>query len=69
MSAAIKADESLRRIPVVVLTTSRAEEDFLKVYGLNDNCFIIKPLGLEQFVNVVRSIEDFSESLVKLPQD
>jgi len=63
----IKGDENLRRIPVVVLTSSAAEEDVLKAYNLNANCYITKPVDLEQFIRVVRSIEDFWFSIVKLP--
>jgi CheY-like chemotaxis protein len=65
--AEIKADTSLRRIPVVVLTTSRAEEDILRTYDLHANCFITKPVDLDQFIAVVRSINDFWFSVVKLP--
>jgi two-component system, chemotaxis family, response regulator Rcp1 len=65
--AEIKADPGLRRIPVVVLTTSSAEEDILKIYDLHANCYITKPVDLEQFMGVVKSIEDFWVSVVKLP--
>lgn len=65
--AEIKADEDLRRIPVVILTISKAEEDILKTYDLHANCFITKPLDLEQFAKVVRSIEDFWLTVVRLP--
>ena len=65
--AEIKADESLRRIPVVILTTSQAEEDILKTYNLHANCFVTKPVDLDQFIKVVRSIEDFWLTVVKLP--
>jgi len=65
--AEIKADHSLRRIPVVVLTTSRAEEDILRTYDLHANCFITKPVDLDQFIAVVRSINEFWFSVVKLP--
>ena len=65
--AEIKADPKLRRIPVVVLTTSSAEEDVLKIYDLHANCYITKPVDLEQFMAVVKSIEDFWVSVVKLP--
>jgi two-component system, chemotaxis family, response regulator Rcp1 len=65
--AEIKADENLKRIPVVVLTISKAEEDIMKSYNLHANCFITKPIDLEQFIKVVRSIEDFWLTIVKLP--
>lgn len=63
----IKNDDELKRIPVVVLTTSQAEEDVLKVYDLNANCYVSKPVDLGQFIDVVKSIEDFWLSIVKLP--
>jgi two-component system, chemotaxis family, response regulator Rcp1 len=63
----IKEDESLRLIPVVVLTTSKAEEDIVKSYALHANCYVTKPLGLLQFVEVVQSIENFWFTIVKLP--
>ena len=65
--AEIKADPSLRLIPVVVLTTSQAEEDILRTYNLHANCYVTKPVDLEQFINVVKSINDFWFSVVKLP--
>jgi two-component system, chemotaxis family, response regulator Rcp1 len=65
--AEIKAAPNLRRIPVVVLTTSSSEEDILKIYDLHANCYITKPVDLEQFMGVVKSIEDFWVSVVKLP--
>jgi len=65
--AEIKADEDLRRIPVVILTTSSAEEDILKTYDLHANCYITKPVDLDQFIKVVRSIEEFWLTIVKLP--
>jgi CheY-like chemotaxis protein len=65
----IKADERLQRIPVVVLTTSQADEDILKAYNLRANCFITKPLDFQQFVEIVRSIEDFWFKIVKLPPE
>jgi len=65
--AEIKADKNLKSIPVVVLTTSKAEEDILKTYNLHANCYITKPVDLEQFVTVVRYIEDFWLAIVKLP--
>ena len=63
----IKKDESLRRIPVVVLTTSKAEEDIIRTYDYHANCYITKPVDFDQFIKVVKSIEDFWLSLVKLP--
>ncbi len=65
--AEIKADEDLKRIPVVILTVSSDDEDVFRAYGLHANCFITKPLDFHQFVKVVRSIEDFWLSIVKLP--
>jgi CheY-like chemotaxis protein len=63
----VKNDPELRRIPVVVITTSQAEEDIVKSYDLHANCYIQKPVDLDQFVTVVRSIEDFWLTIVKLP--
>lgn len=65
--AEIKADEELKRIPVVVVTSSQAEQDVLKAYNLYANCYVTKPVDLEQFVNVVKSIEDFWPVIVRLP--
>ena len=65
--AEIKEDSSLKRIPVVILTTSRAEEDILKTYNLHANCYISKPLGIDEFLKVVKSIENFWMSIVVLP--
>jgi chemotaxis family two-component system response regulator Rcp1 len=65
--AEIKGDDSLKRIPVVILTVSSDEEDILKTYNLHVNCYITKPIGLDQFMKVVRSIEDFWLTIVKLP--
>lgn len=65
--ADIKAHKHLKRIPVVVLTTSKNEEDILTSYNLHANCYITKPIDLNQFVNVVRSIQDFWFSIVELP--
>jgi len=65
----IKDDPNLRRIPVVVLTTSRAEEDVLRAYDLHANCYITKPVDFLQFISVVRSIEGFWLSVVKLPRN
>ena len=64
---AMKADPALRRIPVVVLTSSQAEQDVLKSYELHANCYITKPLDLPQFIKVVRAVEDFWFTVVKLP--
>jgi chemotaxis family two-component system response regulator Rcp1 len=64
----VKADPELRSIPVVVLTTSQAEEDVLRAYGLHANCYITKPVDFESFVNVVRSIQQFWFSIVTLPR-
>jgi CheY-like chemotaxis protein len=65
--AEIKADTNLRRIPVVILTSSQAETDILKAYDLHANAYISKPVGLEQFIHVVKSIEDFWLEIVRLP--
>ncbi|MFA6439286.1 MAG: hypothetical protein WCX28_08265, partial [Bacteriovoracaceae bacterium] len=65
--AEVKGDPDLKRIPVVILTISKAEEDIIKTYNLHANCFITKPLDLNQFVAVVKSIEDFWLTIVKLP--
>ncbi|MBI5197982.1 MAG: response regulator [Nitrospirae bacterium] len=63
----IKRDPDLRKIPVVVLTTSKAEEDVLRAYELNANCYITKPVDLDQFIKVVQAIEDFWFTIVRLP--
>jgi two-component system, chemotaxis family, response regulator Rcp1 len=65
--SAIKSDARFKTIPVVVLTTSRAEEDVLRSYELQANCYITKPVDLEQFLTVVKSIEDFWLTIVTLP--
>ena len=64
----IKRDPLLMHVPVVILTTSQAEEDILRAYRLHANCFITKPVDLEQFIKVVRSIEQFWFTIVKLPE-
>jgi CheY-like chemotaxis protein len=64
----IKSDPALRTIPVVILTTSRAEQDVLRSYELQANCYITKPVDLEQFMTVVKSIEDFWLAIVTLPR-
>lgn len=63
----IKNDPSLKRIPVVVLTVSRAEEDVLHTYNLHANCYITKPVDFPKFMDVIKSIEDFWLTIVKLP--
>jgi chemotaxis family two-component system response regulator Rcp1 len=65
--AEIKADANLRRIPVVVLTTSRDEQDIISAYDLHANCYITKPVDFKKFLEVVQSIEDFWLTVVKLP--
>jgi CheY-like chemotaxis protein len=67
--AEIKADPKLHTIPIVVLTTSRAEQDVLRSYELQANCFITKPVDLEQFITVVKSIENFWLTVVTLPSE
>lgn len=67
--AAIKADADLRRIPVVVITSSEAEQDILATYDLHVNCYVTKPVDLEQFIKVVRSVSTFWLTIVKLPPD
>jgi chemotaxis family two-component system response regulator Rcp1 len=65
--AEVKADDHLKNIPIVVLTTSHAQEDVLKAYGLHANCYISKPVDFEQFINVVRAIDQFWFTVVTLP--
>lgn len=65
----IKSDPDLRNIPVVVLTSSQAEQDIVRAYDLHANCFISKPVDLEQFITVVKSIESFWFTIVKLPSE
>ncbi len=65
--AEIKADPDLKRIPVVVLTVSKAEEDVLKSYSLYANCYVTKPMDIEQFSKIVKAIDDFWFSIVTLP--
>ena len=66
--AEIKADPNLKNIPVVVLTTSSAEQDIFRSYDLHANCYITKPVDLDQFIRVMKSIEDFWLTIVKLPR-
>lgn len=65
--AQIKADPNLRRIPVVVLTTSAAEEDILKSYDLHANAYVTKPVGFDAFMRVVKQIDEFFFTIVRLP--
>ncbi len=65
--AEIKADSCLKRIPVVVITSSKSEEDVVRSYNLHANCYVTKPVDLDQFIAVVKSIEDFWMGIVKLP--
>lgn len=64
----MKQDDQFRRIPVVVLTTSQAEEDIFKSYDLHANCYICKPVDLDQFIEVIKSINNFWVSIVRLPR-
>jgi two-component system, chemotaxis family, response regulator Rcp1 len=66
--AEIKSDPLLKHIPVVIITSSEAEQDIIKAYNLQANCYITKPVDLTQFIYVVRSIEDFWLTIVKLPK-
>jgi chemotaxis family two-component system response regulator Rcp1 len=65
----VKRDPALRQIPVVILTSSQAEEDICRAYDLHANCYISKPVDLDQFIKVVKSIEDFWFTVVKLPPE
>jgi CheY-like chemotaxis protein len=65
--AEIKSDPDLRRIPVVIMTTSSAEQDIFESYNLHANCYLTKPVELDEFIAVVRKIEDFWMTIVKLP--
>ena len=65
--AELKEDPVLRLIPVVVLTTSEAEQDILRTYELHGNCYITKPVDLEKFLHIVRAVENFWLAIVKLP--
>src|SRR5699024_3821127 len=65
--AELKAHPELRRIPVVVLTTSEAEEDILRSYNLHANAYVTKPVDFERFISVVQKIDDFFVSVVRLP--
>jgi chemotaxis family two-component system response regulator Rcp1 len=65
--AEIKQDVDLRRIPVVVLTTSKAEEDIVRTYNLHANCYVTKPVDFDKFVSVIRTIDEFWLTVVRLP--
>jgi len=65
--AEIKSDEKLKHIPVVIMTISQADEDVLRSYNLHANCYVTKPIDLNQFTRVIRSIENFWFTIVKLP--
>ena len=65
--AEIKADEDLKEIPVIILTTSKSQEDISKAYGLHANCYISKPVDFDEFTKVVQTIQDFWFSTVSLP--
>ena len=65
----VKSDDRLRSIPVVVLTTSTAEEDVFRSYNLQANCYVTKPVDMDQFIKLVQSIEDFWFTIVKLPPE
>ncbi len=65
--AEVKSDPALATIPIVILTSSLAEQDIVKTYNLHANCYITKPVDLDQFISVVKSIEDFWLTVVKLP--
>lgn len=67
--AEIKADEKLRRIPVIILTTSQNDQDIYKSYNLHANCYVTKPGDLDQFINVIRAINDFWLGIVSLPKN
>jgi two-component system, chemotaxis family, response regulator Rcp1 len=67
--AVIKSDPELKRIPVVVLTTSKEEEDVLRAYNLAANCYVTKPVEFDQFMKVIRMIEDFWLTIVALPRE
>lgn len=67
--AVIKADPDLRAIPIVVLTTSNAEEDILRAYDLNANCYVVKPVGFDNFMKAMQSIRHFWFSVVTLPPE
>jgi len=65
----IKADDTLKRVPVIVLTTSGTMEDIIWSYNLHANCYINKPIEIDQFINVIQTIEEFWLTIVRLPQE
>jgi CheY-like chemotaxis protein len=67
--AEVKEDPELRHIPVVVLTSSQAEQDIVRAYDLHANCYVTKPVDLDQFINVVKSVNEFWFTIVKLPPE
>lgn len=67
--AEIKSDPVLKRIPVVIITSSEAEQDILRTYDLHANCYVSKPVDLDQFIKVIQAIENFWLTIVKLPSD
>jgi CheY-like chemotaxis protein len=67
--AAIKTDANLKRTPVVIITASQAEQDILTCYDLNANCFITKPMNLDQFLSVLKAVKDFWLRVVELPSN
>lgn len=67
--AEIKSDPLLKRIPVVIITSSEAEKDILRTYDLHANCYVSKPVDLDQFIKVIQAIENFWLTIVKLPSD
>lgn len=69
MLAEIKEDPKLKRIPMVILTSSKADEDILKAYNLHANCYVTKPVDLNGFVEIMHSMEEFWFTIVKLPPE
>jgi two-component system response regulator len=65
--AAVKADDALRRIPVIVLTGSQDDDDVLRAYSLRTNCYIVKPIDFQRFIKVLRSVEEFWMTIAQLP--
>ena len=65
----IKSDPALKRIPVVIITSSEAEQDIMRTYDLHANCYVAKPVDLDQFIKVIQSIENFWLTIVKLPSN